>query len=92
MATMDSVTVDAAVAAMEMARLGDGGVNLTEHGRALLEQVVNEAMGAMAEAAAGDAGTSRNGYRDRRLNAVLGTLDLRIPKPSSGPARSSPRT
>ena len=79
---------------MEMARLGDGSVNLTEHGRALLEQVVNEAMGAMAEAAAGDAGTStsRNGYRDRRLNAVLGTLDLRIPKPSSGPARSSPRT
>ena len=33
---------------MEMARLGDGSVNLTEHGRALLEQVVNEAMGAMA--------------------------------------------
>ena len=67
MATMDSVTVDAAVAAMEMPRLGDGTVNLMELGRALLEQIVNEVMRAMAEAAAEDAGTSRNGYRDRRL-------------------------
>ena len=54
MATMDSVTVDAAVAAMEMPRLADGTVNLMELGRALLEQIVNEVMRAMAEAAAED--------------------------------------
>ena len=84
MATMDSVTVDAAVAAMEMPRLGDGTVNLMELGRALLEQIVNEVMRAMAEAAAEDAGTSRNGYRDRRLETAIGTLELRIPKLRAG--------
>ena len=84
MATMDSVTVDAAVAAMEMPRLGDGTVNLMELGRALLEQVVNEVMRVMAEAAAEDAGTSRNGYRDRRLETAIGTLELRIPKLRAG--------
>ena len=52
MATMDSVTVDAAVAAMEMPRLGDGTVNLRELARLLVEYVVNEVMSAMAEAAA----------------------------------------
>ena len=45
MATMDSVTVDAAVAAMEMPRLGDGTVNLRELARLLVEYVVNEVMG-----------------------------------------------
>ena len=84
MATMDSVTVDAAVAAMEMPRLADGTVNLMELGRALLEQIVNEVMRAMAEAAAEDAGTSRNGYRDRRLETTIGTLELRIPKLRAG--------
>lgn len=84
MATMDSVTVDAAVAAMEMPRLADGTVNLMELGRALLEQIVNEVMRAMAEAAAEDAGTSRNGYRDRRLETTIGTLELRIPKLMAG--------
>ena len=84
MATMDSVTVDAAAAAMEMPRLGDGTVNLMELGRALLEQIVNEVMRAMAEAAAEDAGTSRNGYRDRRLNTCVGPLELRIPKLRAG--------
>ena len=84
MATMDSVTVDAAVAAMEMPRLGDGTVNLMELGRALLEQIVNEVMRAMAEAAAEDAGTSRNGYRTRLLNTCVGTIELRIPKLREG--------
>ena len=84
MATMDSVTVDAAVAAMEMPRLGDGTVNLRELARLLVEYVVNEVMGAMAEAAAEDAGTSRNGYRTRLLNTCVGTIELRIPKLREG--------
>ena len=81
---MDSVTVDAAVAAMEMPRLEDGCVNLQELARLLVEQVVNAVMDTMAEAAAEDAGTSRNGYRDRRLNTCVGPLELRIPKLRAG--------
>ena len=52
MATMDSVRVDAAVAAMEMPRLGDGALNVREPARLLVELVINEVMSAMAEAAA----------------------------------------
>ena len=83
MATMDSVTVDAAVAAMGMPRLGDGTVSLMGLGRALLGQVVNEVMRAMAEAGE-DAGTSRNGHRDRRLETAVGTPELGIPKLGAG--------
>ena len=41
---MDSVTVGAAVAAMEMPRLGDGTANLREPWRVLPGQVVDEIM------------------------------------------------
>ena len=84
MTTMESVTVDAAVAAAEMPRFDDGCVNMQELARLLIEQVVNEVMDTMAAAAAEDAGTSRNGYRDRTLNTCVGTLELRIPKLRAG--------
>ncbi len=84
MATMESVTVDAAVAAAEMPRFDDGCVNMQELARLLIEQVVNEVMDTVAAAAAEDAGTSRNGYRDRTLNTCVGTLELRIPKLRAG--------
>ncbi|GEM_PF-5924903 len=53
---MDSVTVDAAVAAMEMPRPEDGCKNLQKLAWLLAEQVVNAVMDTMAEAAAEDAG------------------------------------
>lgn len=40
--------------------------------RSLLVQVANAVMGTMAETAAEDAGTSRNGYRERRPNTCVG--------------------
>lgn len=84
MTTMESVTLDAAVAATEMPRFDDGCVNMQELARLLIEQVVNEVMDTMATVAAEDAGTSRNGYRDRTLNTCIGMLELRIPKLRAG--------
>lgn len=81
---MDGVAVDAAVAAMEMPRLGDGTISPRELARLLIEHVIREATSTMAEAAAEDAGTSGNGCRGRMPNTCVGTLDLRIPKLGAG--------
>ncbi|MCC6098591.1 MAG: transposase [Olsenella sp.] len=39
-------------------------------------------MSAEADQLCDETGTSRNGYRGRKLIACVGTLDLRIPKTS----------
>lgn len=84
MATMENVAIDAAVAAAEMPRFDDGCASMRELARLPIEKVVNAAMDAMAEAAAEDAGTCRDGCRRRTLNTCVGTLELRVPKPRAG--------
>jgi transposase-like protein len=71
-------------AAASMPRFGDGSVNLQELARQLVEQVVNKVMSTEADMACEDVGTARNGYRDRKLNTCIGTLNLRIPKVRNG--------
>ena len=44
----------------------------------------DEACGAEYGARSDRRVNSRNGYRSRRLDTTIGTLDLRIPKPGSG--------
>ena len=62
----------------------EGGEGLTGLARALLEAGVNEMMAAQADAACEAAGTTRNGFRERRLETQVGTITLRIPKLRQG--------
>ena len=64
--------------------LEEGGDGLTGLARALLEAGVNEMMAAQADAACEAAGTTRNGFRERRLETQVGTITLRIPKLRQG--------
>lgn len=87
-----------------MPRFDDGMVNMAELIRVMAESLVNEAMDARADEAC-EGGNRRNGYRERRLAAGVGTVNPRIPKPRAGScfprtslsgararaARSSPR-
>ena len=74
---MDTVPQDA-FATLGLAE--EGGEGLTGLARALLEAGVNEMMAAQAVAACEAAGTTRNGFRERRLETQVGTITLRIPK------------
>ena len=78
---MDTVQQDA-FAMKEL--LEEGGDGLTGLARALLEAGVNEMMSAQADAACEAAGTTRNGFRERRLETQVGTITLRIPKLRQG--------
>lgn len=73
--------------------LEEGGEGLKGLARALLEAGVNEMMSAQADAACEAAGTTRNGFRERGLETLIGTITLRIPKlrraPTSPTAWSS---
>lgn len=51
---------------------------------ALVEACVNEAMSAQADALREETGTSRNGFRERRLETQAGAITLRIPKLREG--------
>lgn len=62
-----------------MPRFDDGMVNIQELIRIMAESLVNEIMDAQAEDACAD-GNQRNGYRERSLTTIVGTINLRIPK------------
>ena len=64
--------------------LDEGGEGLTGLAGALLEAGVNEMMSAQADAACEATGTTRNGFRERRLETQVGTITLRIPKLRQG--------
>lgn len=51
---------------------------------ALVEACVNEVMSAQADALREETGTSRNGFRERRLETQVGAITLRIPKLREG--------
>ena len=74
---MDTVPQDA-FATLGLAE--EGGEGLTGLARALLEAGVNEMMATQADAAREATGTTRNGFRERRLETQVGTITLRIPK------------
>lgn len=78
---MDAVPQDA-LAMREL--LDEGGEGLTGLARALLEAGVDEMMAAQADAACEATGTTRNGFRERRLVTQVGTITLRIPKLRQG--------
>ena len=78
---MDTVQQDA-FAMKEL--LEEGGDGLAGLARALLEAGVNEMMSAQADAACEATGTTRNGFRERRLETQVGTITLRIPKLRQG--------
>lgn len=78
---MDTVQQDA-FAMREL--LEEGGEGLTGLARALLEAGVNEMMSAQADAACEATGTTRNGFRERRVETQVGTITLRIPKLRQG--------
>ncbi len=46
----------------------------------IVETVVNEIMSIHADQLCDDLGVSRNGYRERKLNTLIGTINLKIPK------------
>lgn len=75
---------EAAAIPTALPRFEDGFINMRELLRALAESVVNEIMSAEADQLCDATGNSRNGYRERRLAACVGTLTLRIPKPRVG--------
>ena len=52
--------------------------------RALVEACVNEAMSAQTDAMCKETGTSRNGFRERRLETQVGAITLGIPKLREG--------
>ncbi len=60
--------------------LDEDGDGLTGLARTLLEAGVNEMMAARADAMCEAAGTTRNGFRERRLETQVGIITLRIPK------------
>ena len=62
------------------AEIADGSINLQDLFRQPAESVINAAMDAEAEETCSASGSSRNGYRPRKLNTCVGTLDLRIPR------------
>ena len=85
--SMESVAEEpptVALASTEMPRFADGTTSMQELLRQLAESIANETMGAEAEQLCEETGTSRNGYRDRKPIACVGTLDLRIPKTRRG--------
>ena len=62
--------------------MADGGLGAVA--RALVEACVNEVMSAQADAMCEETGTSRNGFRERRLETQVGAITLRIPKLREG--------
>ena len=62
--------------------MADGGLGAVA--RALVEACVNEVMSAQADAMCEETGTSRNGFRERRLETQVGAITLRIPKLHEG--------
>lgn len=84
MTTTSSIPEAAIAAATEMPRLEDGYINLQEVPRRLAESVVNGVTDAEADQLCEATGNSRNGYRERMLEACVGTLTPRVPKLRSG--------
>ncbi len=62
--------------------MADGGLGAVA--RALVGACVNEVMSAQADAMCEETGTSRNGFRERRLETQVGAIALRIPKLREG--------
>lgn len=62
--------------------MADGGLGAVA--RALVEACVNEVMSAQADALREETGTSRNGFRERRLETQVGAITLGIPKLREG--------
>lgn len=67
----------------QMPRFDDGMADTTELIRVTAESPVNEIMDAQADEAC-ESGNQRNGYRERRLTASVGTVNLGIPKLRAG--------
>lgn len=84
MTTTGSIPEAAIAATTEMPRLEDGYINLQDVPRRLTESVVNEVTDAEADQLCEATGSSRNGYRERMLEACVGTLTPRVPKLRSG--------
>ncbi len=83
MAAMKAIP-EAGTPDLSMPRFEDGAINLQELFRRMAEDIVNGVMAAEADQMCEAAGSSRNGYRDRRLETCAGTLALRVPKLRSG--------
>ena len=64
-------------------RFDDGMLNITEMIRLIAQDLVNEVMDAQADELCGSQ-NSRNGYRERKLNALVGEIVLKIPKLRQG--------
>jgi putative transposase len=79
MQSLSDAPLTATPAGATMPRFQDGTINMQELLRQLAESVVNEIMGAEADQMCGE-GNSRNGYRERRLPACVGTLTPGVPK------------
>lgn len=62
--------------------MADGGLGAVAI--ALVEACVNEVMSAQADAMCEETGTSRNGFRERRLETQVGAITLGIPKLCEG--------
>lgn len=78
---MDAVPHDA-FATLGLAE--EGGEGLTGLARAPLEAGVDEMMAARADAAREATGTTRSGFRERRLETQVGTITLGMPRPRRG--------
>ncbi len=74
----------AAAAAGAMPRFADGTTSMQELLRQLAESVATGIMSAEADELCASSGSSRNGYRERKLLTCIGTLTLRIPKLRTG--------
>jgi transposase-like protein len=61
----------------------DRTIDLTELARRALESALNQVMDAQADELRGE-GNRRNGYRERRLPAVVGEATPRMPRPGEG--------
>lgn len=64
-------------------RFDDGMLNITEMIRLIAQDLVNEVMDAQADELCGSQ-NSRNGYRERKLNTLVGEIVLKIPKLRQG--------
>ena len=60
--------------------------------RAFVEACVNEVMSAQADAMCEETGTSRNGFRERRLETQVGAITLGIPKLREGAVSATVKT
>lgn len=79
----NTVAQEPAMRLEDMPTADDGTIDFRRLAVGLVEQCVNSAMELAVEELAGE-GVRRNGYRERRLNTVIGQITLRIPRLREG--------